>query len=38
MNLPEFVKTNGIQEVLAINYSFGLSNKTYCSALNNLIK
>lgn len=38
MDLPEFVKANGIQEVLAVNYSFGLSNKTYCKALNNLIK
>lgn len=38
MNLPEFVKNNGIDEVLAINYCFGMSNKFYCDSLEALIK
>lgn len=38
MNLPEFVKNNGINEVLAINYCFGMSNKFYCDSLEALIK
>ena len=33
MYLPDFVKENGIQEVLAINYCFGISNSKYCSEL-----
>ena len=38
MNLPEFVKNNGIDEVLAVNYCFGMSNKFYCDSLEALIK
>lgn len=38
MNLPEFVKNNGIGEVLAVNYCFGMSNKFYCDSLESLIK
>lgn len=38
MNLPEFVANNKIEDVLAMNYCFSFSNKTYCSALNALIK
>ena len=38
MNLPEFIKNNGIGEVLAINYSFGMSNKFYCDSLESMIK
>lgn len=36
MNLADFVTTNGIQEVLAINYIFATSNNTYCSALSKM--
>ena len=36
MYLPDFVKNNGIQEVLAINYSFGISNSKYCKELDKL--
>ena len=38
MNLPEFIKNNGIGEVLAINYSFGMSNKFYCDSLESMIE
>lgn len=37
MNLAEFVSTNAIQEVLAINYSLIPGNSTYMDALNKLI-
>ncbi|MBQ8227626.1 MAG: hypothetical protein IJZ88_01290 [Clostridia bacterium] len=36
MYLPDFVKENGIQEVLAINYCFGISNSRYCNELEKL--
>lgn len=36
MYLPDFVKENGIQEVLAINYCFGISNSKYCNELEKL--
>lgn len=32
-DLPEFVKTQGIGEVLMINYSFAMANKTFSDAL-----
>lgn len=34
--LPDFVADNGIQEVLAINYCFGISNSKYCNELEKL--
>ncbi len=34
--LPDFVEANGIQEVLAINYCFGISNSKYCNELEKL--
>ena len=34
--LPDFVAENGIQEVLAINYCFGISNTKYCNELEKL--
>lgn len=34
--LPDFVESNGIQEVLAINYCFGISNTKYCNELEKL--
>lgn len=36
MNLADFVTANGIQEVMAINYMFAISNKTYCNALSKM--
>ena len=33
MNIADFVATNGIGEVIAINYMFAIGNKTYCNAL-----
>ncbi len=36
MNLADFVEANGIQEVIAVNYMFAISNKTYCSALSKM--
>lgn len=36
MYLPDFVKENSIQEVLAINYCFGISNSKYCNELEKL--
>ncbi len=35
--LPDFVSENSIQEVLAINYCFGISNSKYCKELEKLI-
>ncbi len=37
MYLPDFVKANGIGEVMAINYSFGISNSKYTSEFEKLI-
>lgn len=37
MNLPEFVKAQGIQDVLAINYTQIPGNKTYMNAFNKVI-
>lgn len=37
MYLPTFVEENGIQEVLAINYCFGISNSKYCNEMEKLI-
>lgn len=34
--LPDFVADNGVQEVLAINYCFGISNSKYCNELEKL--
>lgn len=37
-DLPEFVSSQGINEVLMINYTFALDNKTFSEALKNMIK
>ncbi len=37
MYLPDFIKVNGIQEVIAINYCFGISNTKYCNELEKLV-
>lgn len=36
MYLPDFVEAHGIQEVVAINYCFAISNKKYCNELEKL--
>lgn len=36
MYLPDFVEEHGIQEVMAINYCFGISNSTYTTELDKL--
>ncbi len=36
MNLTDFVATNGINDVIAVNYMFAIGNKTYCNALNSM--
>lgn len=37
MNLPQFVYDNGIQEVMALNYSMGIGNKKYRTSLESLL-
>ncbi len=37
MYLPDFVKENKIQEVMAINYCFGISNSKYCNEMEKLV-
>lgn len=34
--LPDFVDAYGIQEVMAINYMFAISNQTYCTAFSKM--
>ncbi len=37
MYLPDFVEQNKIQEVMAINYCFGISNSKYCNEMEKLV-
>ena len=37
-DLPEFVASQGINEVLMINYTFALDNRTFAESLENMIK
>ncbi len=37
MYLPDFISENKIQEVMAINYCFGISNTGYCNEMEKLV-